>query len=93
MDAINRLQPETFHRVSRGFFKLFSESIKYIGCVFKGLKNDDFPVYDKICVSLGIIYKMAISVIQSVNILFQQITSRGCTTSFKYVRIFKFEKI
>ena len=93
MDARNRLQPEIFHRVSLGFFKFFSKSIKYIGCVFKGLKNNDFPAYDKICVSLGIIYKIAISIIQSVNTLFKQITSRGCTTSFKYVRVYKLEKI
>ena len=37
IDAINRLQPEIFRRVSLGFFKPFSESIKYIRCVFKGL--------------------------------------------------------
>ena len=87
MDAINRLQPEIFHRVSLGFFKFFRKSIKHIGCVFKGLKKNDFPAYDKICVSLGIIYKIAISIIQSVNTLFKQITSRGCTTTFKYVRV------
>ena len=75
MDAINRLQLEIFHGVSLGFFKFFSKSIKYIGCVFKGLKDDDFPAYDKICASLGIIYKIAISIIQSVNTLFTQITS------------------
>ena len=37
IDAINRLQPEIFRRVSLDFFKPFSESIKYIRCVLKGL--------------------------------------------------------
>ena len=37
INALNRLQPEIFRRVSLGFFKPFSESIKYIHCVFKGL--------------------------------------------------------